>query len=374
MAERYRICKRCIMDTTDTEITFDDNGICSHCQRFDNTIKPQWHPNQEGEAELNRIVENIKRDCRNRRYDCIIGLSGGIDSSYLAYWGKKVGLRMLAIHVDGGWNSELAVKNIENICRKLDIDLYTHVIDWEEMKELQLAYLRSGVANQDVPQDHAFISALYKYAIKNHVKYVLGGFNYATESVLPSSWGYNAMDKTNLMAIFNRFGKGKLKTYPTTSFMEYYFYYPHIKGMKVIKPLNYMDYHKGDAIKVLEEKLDWQYYGGKHHESRFTKFFQAYYLPEKFNYDKRRAHLSSLILAGQMTREQALEEMEHTIYTSRALAEDKEYISKKLDITNEELERLISLPNHSYSEFKSDNRRRMLLYRVKRFISKKDLV
>ncbi|MFC7049264.1 N-acetyl sugar amidotransferase [Emcibacter nanhaiensis] len=346
------------MDTSDPDIAFNEEGVCSHCTYFDEEVIPNWFPgNEEGQRRLSAMVKEIKDWGKNKEYDCLIGLSGGVDSSYLAYQVKEVlGLRPLAVHVDAGWNSELAVQNIENIVKKLDIDLYTYVVDWPEMKDLQYAYLKSGVANQDVPQDHVFTATLYRTAKKHGIKYFLGGSNKATEAILPSSWGYNALDLTNLLDIHKKFGKRKLKTYPTISFFEYYIYFPYIFGLKKFRPLDWMDYRRDAAVALIEEKLNWRNYGEKHHESRFTKFFQAHYLPHKFGYDKRRAHLSSLILSGQISRDQALKEMEVPLYDPVALQEDKEFVAKKLGFSMNEFESLLNEPGKDNHEYKTQDK------------------
>lgn len=354
-ARTYQICNRCIMDTSDPYITFDEEGYCNHCTIALKIMENQWFPNEEGTRYFNCIVEKIKKEGRNNDYDCIIGLSGGIDSSYLVYLAVKMGLRPLVVHVDCGWNSEFAVKNIENIVKLLNIELHTHVVDWEEMKDLQIAYLKSNIANQDVPQDHAIFAALYNYAAKNNVKFVFNGSNFATESILPTSWGYNSLDYKNLKSIHKVHGKIKLKTFPIVTFFDRYIYYVYFKKMTVIKPLNYLKYNKDDAMKILEEELSWRYYGGKHHESRFTKFFQAYYLPKKFGYDKRRAHLSSLIISGQIDRTTAFEMMKKELYPINELNEDIEYVAKKLDMTTQELFYIINQPNKSYKDYSSND-------------------
>lgn len=366
----YKQCTRCVMDTTDPQITFDENGVCNHCRYFDERQKPKWFPNEIGKKKLNEILQKIKKDCKNDEYDCVIGLSGGIDSSYLIYKAKEWGLRVLAVHVDAGWNSELAVKNIENVCKYSGFDLHTIVIDWNEMRELQIAFLKSATANQDIPQDHAFFAALYNYAVKFNIKYVLTGSNYATESILPSAWGYSAMDSKFLLDINDKFGKIKLKKFPIVSFWKLHIYYPYVKQMKVVSPLNYIYYNKDEAIKTLQEKCGWRYYGGKHHESRFTKFFQAYYLPWKFGYDKRKAHFSSLIVAGFMTREEALEELKKPLYDPKELLEDKKFIAKKLRLSDEEFEKILNAPKHDFSEFKSHYKFRMRLVKIARFLRK----
>lgn len=348
---QYQMCRRCVMDTTDPEIIFDKNGVCSHCRRFELEMKPHWKPTPEGQRELEKVVAEIKANGHGKRYDCIIGLSGGVDSSFLAVKVVEWGLRPLVVHVDAGWNSELAVKNIEQIVTKLHLDLITCVIDWEDMRDLHLAFLRAGLANQDVPQDHAFFAALYKYATEAGIHYVISGANYATEGVLPQSWGYDAMDATHLRAVHRKFGSRPLAQFPIVTFYKYYFYYSRIKRLKIFTPLNFISYEKKTAIKYLEDKFGWRYYGGKHYESRWTRFFQAHYLPTKFGYDKRKAHLSSLIVSGQLSREEALLELEKPLYPDNELAEDKAFVAKKLGIEVEELERLIIDKPRHYTEF-----------------------
>ena len=357
MSEKeYKICTRCVMDTSDPEISFDENGVCNHCRRFEIELKPRWFPNEEGKRRLDAIIERIKAEGRGKEYDCIIGLSGGVDSSFLAYLLRTEypDLRILAVHVDAGWNSELAVHNIENIVKKLDIDLYTEVINWEEMKDLQLAYFKSQLANQDVPQDHAFNATLFKVAAQHKIKYFLSGGNLATESILPKAWGYNAMDAKQLKAVHAEFGTIPLKSYNTVGFFKRFIYYPFIFGLRSVRPLDYWPYNKEEAKKIIAEKIDWRDYGGKHHESRFTKFFQAHWLPAKFGYDKRRAHLSSLIVAGQLTRDEALRELEKPLYDPKELQEDEEFLAKKMGLSLEEFQKIMAQPNKTFRDYPSD--------------------
>lgn len=351
MDKLYQICTRCIMDTSDPDITFDEVGECNYCQQFDRTASKIWFPNEEGELKLYEIISQIKLSGKGKEYDCIIGLSGGVDSSYLAYKASQMGLRILAVHVDGGWNSELAVQNIENIVKKCGIDLVTHVVDWEDMQDMQAAFFRSGVANQDIPQDHAFFAALYNYAIRNNIKWVLHGSNIATEYILPKAWGYNAMDSKHLLSIHKLFGKRKLKSFPVIGFFKFHFYFPYIKKLKVARLLNYMVYDKFEAIKVLEKEVGFKYYGGKHFESRFTKFFQSYHLPVKFGFDKRKAHLSSMILSNLISREEALKEMREPLFNPNEIEENMEFVAKKLGFSLEEFKMILVQPNHSYSNY-----------------------
>jgi hypothetical protein len=257
------------------------------------------------------------------------------------------------VHVDAGWNSELAVYNIEQIIKYCNYDLYTHVMDWEEMKDLQLAYFKAGVSNQDVPQDHAFFASIYHLAIKSKIKYIISGGNIATESILPFSWLHSAMDSVNLRAIHKKFGKRPLKQFKTISTLQYYIFYPFFCGMKTVRPLNFMEYNKNDALEYLKRTIGYKEYGRKHGESLFTKFYQNYYLPVKFGYDERRQHLSSLILSGQISRDKALFELEEPLYDPRELEKDMEYVAKKLSLSLKEFESIINENKHNYSDFKN---------------------
>lgn len=368
MNRNYQICTRCIMDTSDPEIIFDEEGVCNHCHKFDGESSLFWFPNAEGESRLKKIFDEIKKKGAGQEYDCILGLSGGVDSSYLAIQLKESGLRPLVVHVDAGWNSELSVNNIEKIVKHCNYELYTRVMDWSEIKDLQKAYLKSGVANQDVVQDHAFFSSLYHFAVKNKIKYVISGGNIATESVFPKSWHHSAMDAISLKDIHKRFGQKALKDYKTISFFKYYIYYPFVKKMRTVRPLNFMPYDKAEALKFLQDTIGYKPYAHKHGESRFTKFFQNYYLPNKFNIDKRRAHYSSMILSGQMSREQGLEQISAPLYDISELNNDMAYIAKKIGLLKEELHLLCEPPGHSYCEYKNwDYRYKFLKFFQKLF-------
>lgn len=347
----FQVCTNCIMDSTDPEICFDEMGVCNHCNYFKNNIIPAWDLKSGSADNLDNTISKIKDYGRGKPYDCILGLSGGVDSSYLAVKAAQWGLRPLVVHVDAGWNSELAVMNIQQICQRLGFDLITHVIDWPTMRDLQLAFMKSNLANQDVPQDHAFFAALYNYANKEKIKYVLSGSNFATESILPQAWGYDAMDATHLKSVHKKFGRKNLKRFPILGFYDFYFKYPYVKKMEIIKPLNMIDYSKELAIQELESNYGWRYYGGKHYESRWTRFFQGYYLPHKFGYDKRKAHLASLVVTGEISRENALQQLSKPLYDPVLLREDKEFVSKKLGITIDELEKLIKEPCSHYTKF-----------------------
>ena len=355
----YQVCTRCVMDTSDPEITFDANGVCNHCRSFDQMAATEWFPGEAGKPRLDALIAEIKEWGKGRDYDCTIGLSGGADSSYLAYLAaKEWGLRPLAVHVDTGWNSPFAVRNIENLVKKLDIDLYTFVIDWEEMRDLQVAFLKSGVANQDTPQDHAIFAKLFSFTAENKVRYVLSGHNIATESVLPESWEYTPRDDKHIRAIHKQFGELPLRTLPIMSVFRNFLYarlapIKFLPGMKIVNPLNFVDYNKERAKAELAREIGWQEYGAKHFESRFTKFFQAYWLPQRFGYDKRRAHLSSLILANQMTREEAEAELAKPMYPPEELAEDMEFVRKKLELSETEFQDILTAPTHHHTEYPS---------------------
>ena len=366
----HRICTNCIMDTTDSLITFDEKGVCNHCNEFYDVTRLNWYPNNQGAEKLSSIIDQIKLAGKNQEYDCIIGLSGGIDSSYLALKASEWGLRPLVVHVDAGWNSELAVANIEKVVKHCNYDLHTHVVDWEDMRDLHLAYLKAGIANQDVPQDHIFFSSLYHFAIQNGIKYILSGGNIATEGIFPKAWHGSAMDAINLKAIHRQFGSRKLKHYKTISFFENYFWYPIVKGMRTIRPLNYMAYDKELAVKELQDVIGWQSYGRKHGESIFTKLFQNYYLPTKFGYDKRKPHFSSLIVSGQMTREEALSKMYEPLYNAEELEIDINYFCKKLRVTRLEFDELMHVPIHHYSDFPNCGSRYLILKRVQKIVAR----
>lgn len=360
----YRMCSRCVMDTSDPEITFDADGVCNHCHEFEVAKRRYWFPNDEGAQRWQTISSQIRQSGQRREYDCVLGLSGGVDSSYVALKVRDWGLRPLVVHVDAGWNSEAAVANIEKIVKHCNFDLHTHVVDWEEMRDLQCAYLRAGVANQDVPQDHVFFASLYHFATRNGIRYILTGGNLATEGIFPRSWHGVAMDAINLKAIHRQYGQRRLRTYTTINFFQYYIWYPIVRGMRTVRPLNYMPYNKRAAIAELERACGWSAYGRKHGESLFTKLFQNHYLPVKFGFDKRRPHLSSLIVSGQLTREEALRGLSEPLYDPRELEVDIAYFCKKLRITRAQFDEFMRGPTRSYSDFDNWGARYRLLKRA----------
>jgi len=352
---KYRMCNNCVMDTTDTKITFDAAGVCDHCDTFYKAILPNWHTDEKGRKALVDITEKIKNDGQGKDFDCIIGMSGGIDSSYLTYIAKeKLGLRPLVFHVDAGWNSQEAVNNIEKLVDKLSLDLYTEVIDWEEMRDLQLAFFKSGVPHIDAPQDHAFFAMMYKFAEKYKVKYILTGANYSTECIRnPIEWMYYQSDSIQLLDIHKQYGTQPLVNFPLTSILRHKIYLKYIKKIQVVTPLNCMPYRKAEAMQLLSEKFGWQAYPQKHFESRFTKFYEGYWLFKKFGYDTRRVQYSSLILTNQMTREEALEKLSRPPYDEETIGQDFEYVATKLGISVEELQGYMDAPNKSYKDYKS---------------------
>lgn len=368
--EDYVICTRCIMDTTDPLIHFNSEGVCNHCLNFDEVTAKRWFPNDEGKEQLDLIFDKIRKNGIGKEYDCILGLSGGLDSAYLALVMKNANLRPLVVHVDAGWNSELAVYNIEKIVKYCNFELYTHVMDWSEIRDLQVSFLKAGVANQDVVQDHAYFSTLYHFATSNNIEYVINGGNFATESVFPNAWHHAAMDAISLKHIHKLFGTAPLKAYKTISFFQYYLFYPYFKKMKTVRPLNYMPYSKTVALAELKEKVGYKEYGRKHGESRFTKFFQNYYLPTKFGQDKRKPHLSSLILSGEITREEALIQLKLPLYSPAELAEDKSYVAKKLGLKETELDDLVTSKGHHYSEYKNWDGRYNFMKKVQSIVER----
>ncbi|MEJ7928432.1 N-acetyl sugar amidotransferase [Ramlibacter sp. AN1015] len=349
----YRICANCIMDTSDSKITFDSRGWCDYCNNYHSNILPHWHPDERGMRELEPVLEQIRRHGKGRDHDCLIGISGGVDSSYVTYLAKaKFNLRPLLFHVDAGWNSQQAVNNIEKLVDGLGVDLHTEVVDWQEMRDLQLAFFKAAVPHLDTPQDHAFFAGLYNFAAKHGFKYILTGANYSTECVRePLEWHYHASDLRQLKDIHRRFGTRSLKTFPTADILKFKLYYRYVKGVQVVKPLNHVPYFKEAAMQELVDKYGWQKYAHKHYESRFTRFYEGYWLPTKFGYDKRRAHFSSLILTGQMSREEALAKIAVPAYDEETLAQDFEYIATKLGLTVPQLRELMAAPNKTYRDY-----------------------
>ncbi len=338
------------MDTTDPDIEFDDRGVCNHCHRYDELAKTRLLSGDEARRRLDALVAAIKEQGQRRAYDCIIGVSGGVDSTYVAHVVKRLGLRPLAVHLDNGWDSELAVDNIKKTLEVLGIDLFTYVIDWEEFRDLQLAFLRASTPDGEVPTDHAILAILYQVAAKHGLRYVLLGTNVATEAVLPLKWGYGYFDWKYIAAVQKRFGPRNAKSYPHFGLFKLA-YYALIRRIRLVPILNYLDYNKTAAMQTIEKELGWRYYGGKHYESIYTRFFQAYVLPRKFDIDKRKAHFSNLVWSGQWTRQQAVEAMSREDYGQAMAEEDRTYVIKKLGIDEARFEEIMSLPRKYFLDY-----------------------
>ena len=353
---QYRICIQCIMDTSDPRIQFDDQDFCEYCNNFKNSVLPNWNIGVQGAVDLTRMAEQIKADTQDQDFDCIIGLSGGLDSSYCAFVAKeKMGLRPLLFHVDAGWNTDQAVGNIEKLVDGLGLDLYTDVVNWESVKRMQVAFLRSGMPDQDLVQDAAFFSGLYKFARQNGIKHIITGSNFSTECCRePEEWGgYLGIDKTLFGDIWAQCGDGKPNDFPLVDILVYKVWYQKILGMKMHHPLNLVPYVKKDAEDELEQRFGWQRFKHKHHESRFTRFYEDYWLPRRFGFEKRRAHFSSLIMTGQMTRDQALERIAKPEMDEHFLKQEFEYVAHKLDLTMAELQTIFDSPKKTFRDYKN---------------------
>ena len=350
---RQTICRRCVMDTTDSNIKFDENGECDYCQNFDKNIKNKLFTLRDSN-QLASIVKKIKKQ-KIGKYDCLIGISGGVDSSFLAHIVKnELSLNPLVLHVDTGWNSKESVNNIERIIDKLGLDLVTIVVSWKEMRDLQLSFFKAQHPNLDIPQDHAIFASIYNYAAKNKIKYILTGGNFATECIRePLQWAYHASDLFHIKDIQKKFGSMKLKDFPMCNIFTYKILYRYFKGIKVLQPLNYFDYKKEDSMRILENKYGWLRYEQKHYESRFTKFYEGYWLLNKFGYDKRKAHYSSLILSNQMKREEAILKLEKDPINEKDANNEFSYVSKKLEISESELNFIMNGKNKSFKDYKS---------------------
>ena len=341
------------MDTSDPEIVFDGQGVCNHCHDYERLVSQKVLAGSAGREYLEHLVESMKRDGRSKPYDCIIGVSGGVDSTYVAYLVKQMGLRPLAVHMDNGWDSELAVKNIEETLKRLDIDLYTEVLDWEEFKDIQVAMLKASTPDSEVPSDHAIAAVLGNMADKLKVKYIISGANVRTESHLPRAWSYGHFDWRYIRSVHAMFGSRRLRSFPHIGFLTYY---RRLLTQVRVDILNYIDYNKNEAMQVLQQELGWRYYGGKHYESIYTRFYQGYILPVKFGFDKRRSHLSSLICSGEITREAALQELDRPTYSPPMQEEDREYVVKKLGLTDEQFEAIMTSPRKTFWEYPSYSR------------------
>ena len=352
--QKYQVCINCVLDTSDPSITFDENGICDQCNDYKQNIEPtlDW---EKKKIEFGAMIKKIKEDGKGRDFDCLLGMSGGVDCSYMLHLAvKELGIRPLVFHVDGGWNSDLAVNNIQMMVEKLGLDLYTEVINWEEMKAFQLALFKSGTPTLDAAQDLAFMGGMYKFAEKNKIKYILNGYNYSSEFCSYPSMYYYLSDTGYFDDIRDKFCDNPMNTFPMTSVYYRKFYMKYIKRSTFVKLLTYFPYNSDKAKKILEKEYGWKPYPQKHFESRFTRFYEGYWLPERFGYDPRRVQFSSLILAGQMTREQAIEELKKKPYDPETIRDEFKYVATKLGISFEELQGYFDMPKKFYWDYKNN--------------------
>jgi N-acetyl sugar amidotransferase len=359
------------MDTSDPEITFDPMGYCNHCTVYlENTAKGSYL-GPDSDKKLEKIIEKIKGKGKHKEYDCLLGISGGIDSCYAAYILKRLGLRVLLVHMDNGWNSETAVLNIKLVAEKSGFDYQSYVLDWEEFRDLQLAFLKASVIEAETPTDIAIPGALHQIAATHGIKYIISGGNIATEGILPAMWHYNAKDTRYIKAIQKQFGSSRFKRFPTFGYWKE-IYHKFVKGIRIVYILNLIPYSKNNAVEILEKEFGWKKYGGKHHESRFTAFVQSYLLPVKFNLDYRRATLSTHICTGEVTREAALQELQKISYNAENIKYDIEYICKKLNITPEDFESILRAAPKTFRDYPNDEKKLKFIYRIyTRFFSKK---
>ncbi|MDX1907972.1 MAG: N-acetyl sugar amidotransferase [Bacteroidia bacterium] len=348
----YQQCTRCVMDTTDPDISFDVHGVCNHCHSYEKLRRQYLYSEAEGQALFDGLIREIKAHGQGKRYDCILGVSGGVDSTYMAWLAWKNGLRPLVIHLDNGWNSEIAVQNIHNIIEKTGFDLYTHVINWEEFRDLQLSFLRASVIDLELTSDHAISSLIYYIARKYGIRYLMSGFNVATEGILPQAWRWSKFDWLNIKAIHKLFGKVPLKTFPRTSFWQKT-YFDLLLRLRTVQILNYLPYDKAAAKATIMQDFGWRDYGGKHYESIITRFYQGYILPVKFNVDKRKAHLSTLINSGQLSKTQALAELEQPVYDPQQLEIDREFVIKKFGLDEAAFQAIMEAPIVPHTHYPS---------------------
>jgi N-acetyl sugar amidotransferase len=363
--KNYQICQRCVMDTSDPFITFDEQGNCNHCTEFLTKTSKRSYLGEASDKQLAEWVKKIKENGKNKEYDCLIGVSGGVDSSYVAYQCVKLGLRPLAVHLDNGWNSEEAVQNIKNVCGKLGIDYQSYVLNWEMFKDLQLSFLKSSIVELEIPTDIAILGALHRIAAENNVKTIISGGNFATEGILPNSWFYDPKDSKLLKSIQKQFGKKDLKDFPTFDFKKE-IYFKFVKGIRIMYMLNYLPFNKDEAKELMKEEFGWRDYGGKHYESKYTGFIQSYIQPVKYGIDYRRATFSTQICAGTSTREKAIEELKNLPYNTETIESEKAYIAKKFDISLAEFEKIMNQPVKTYRDYPNDEKRLTKLYELYR--------
>ena len=357
-SKSYQMCTRCVMDTTDPKIIFDENGYCNHCTDAIERLKqpPYGLSPEEKEKALQKLIEDIKAAGKGKEYDCVIGLSGGVDSSYVAYLVKQWGLRPLAIHLDNCWNAEIAEQNISNICKNLDIKEKRIVVDWEEFKDLQLAFLKASTPDSEIPSDNGIFAAIWDTAKEHNIKYILAGYNASSESITPKSWSQGYFDKTYIKALHKQFGTGKKLSSHILSTGELRVNM-RIHKIKLIHTLDYVTYDKEQAKTIITKELGWKDYGRKHGESTYTRIFQEYILPVKFGFDKRKAHFSSLIVAGQMTRDEAIKKLSEPLYPDeQGMQQDIDVLCNKFEITKEDFEKIMALPIKSINDYPNESK------------------
>ena len=371
--KKYQICTRCVMDTTDPDIFFDENGYCNHCSKAIAHLKqpPYGLLPKEKETALTRFIQDIKNAGNGKKYDCIIGLSGGVDSSYVACLVKQWGLRPLAIHLDNGWNTSIGEQNIANICKILEIDLYTNVLDWEEFKDLQLAFLKASTPDSEIPTDNIIAETLFRMAKRHKVKYILSGRNITSESIMPNAWSQGYWDKKYITAVYKQYSQKKTLSIPILSMYQVVWY--HLKNVRYVNTLDFIQYDKEQAKEYLKQHLNWQDYGRKHGESIYTRILQEYILPQKFGYDKRRAHYSSLIAAGQLSRQVALDMLKQPLYINQIDIENGVfYFCSKFGITKDDFEKIMSLPTKSINDYPNENKTfRFKIFQLLKYLYKK---
>ncbi len=350
MSRPYQICSRCIMDTSDPEIVFDEQGVCNHCHTYGRRVRQELVPPQERQVRLAALVDRIQRDGKGRPYDCILGVSGGADSSYVAYLASSLGLRPLAVHFDNGWNSELAVDNIKTLLSHLGIDLFTYVVDWDEFCDLQKSFLQASVPNVEIPTDHAINAVLWNLANKHGLHYILNGSNLETEGIMPLAWTYTALDFFHIQTLQRRFGKKTLQTFPHLGMLKF-IYYVFVRRIRYVNLLNYLHYDKSRAIQILETECGWRPYPQKHYESVWTRFYQGVYLVEKFGFDKRKAHYSALINSGQLSRTEALKLLQAENYPAELVSQDRDFVLKKFGLSEDGYRSLLALPPKSHLDY-----------------------
>jgi len=362
----YQICRRCVMDTSVDGISFDAAGVCQFCRQYDKRVARELFVGESGQKQLEQFLQRIRQRGTGRPYDCLIGMSGGVDSTYVAYLLKRrYNLRPLALHVDNGWNADVSVKNIQKVLKTLQIDLVTEVLDWDEFKDLQVSFLRASIANAEIPTDHAVVAKLFRTAVQHNLSNIITGSNIVTEAIMPETWMYDATDWRLIKAIQRRHGTRPLKHFPYIRLIDFA-YYIFLKGIRFFPILNYVSYNKRDAKRILQEEFGWQDYGEKHYESIYTRFFQTYLLPRKFGIDKRRAHYSTLILSGQMTREEALQRLQEPPLAPDLAESDKDYVIRKLCLSQEDFDRILGERVRSVSDYPNNlSWRRTLSFLVK---------